>query len=521
MAIFDWLKKKIEPEKLSEEIAIPSVSGIRNPWHPESISQTLTPARLAAILREAAAGDHHAQLELAEEMEERDPHYASVLGVRKRAVSGLEPEVVAASDSAEDVKLADAVRDLSTKPGFTALVDDLMDSLGKGYAVTEIIWNRTKAVWTPERYEWCDPRFFVFDRVTGRELKLMDQSDAFGVSLPPYKFITHIPRLKSGLAVRSGLARLAAATYMCKVWTVSDWMSFAEVFGMPLRIGRYSSAAQPADIRKLVSAVANLGSDAACVIPDSMRIEFQDAARTGGDKLFLTLAEWLDRQMSKAVLGQTMTSDDGSSQAQAKVHNEVRIDILRADANQLEETLNRDLVIPFIILNFGEKEKYPRLTLPVREAEDINTMAEALAKLVPLGGLGIEASQVRDRLGFADPAPGAVLLGDIKPEKAANRENLDVGGLCRASQAQRDLQQGVPLQADAIDEMVIDGLAEWKKMDGPANAVLELAGQCGSFDEFLAGLPGIAEKAGSQKLFEDLARRAFEARGKGYAEGLS
>ena len=67
----------------------------------------------------------------------------------------------------------------------------------------------------------------------------------------------------------------------------------------------------------------------------------------------MRLAEWLDRQTSKAVLGQTMTTDDGSSQAQATVHNEVRHDILKSDARQLANTLNRDLIQPYVDLNFG------------------------------------------------------------------------------------------------------------------------------------------------------------------------
>ncbi|MCP4699306.1 MAG: DUF935 family protein, partial [Gammaproteobacteria bacterium] len=56
-----------------------------------------------------------------------------------------------------------------------------------------------------------------------------------------------------------------------------------------------------------------------------------------------------------------MTADDGSSQSQAQVHDGVRVDILRADAKSLSETLNRDLVQPFIDLNFGAQENYPRI----------------------------------------------------------------------------------------------------------------------------------------------------------------
>ena len=100
----------------------------------------------------------------------------------------------------------------------------------------------------------------------------------------------------------------------------------------------------------MISAVANIGTDAAAVLPESMRIEFQQVAQAGsGHALFLALAEWLDRQISKAVLGQVASTEGtpgrlGNDDAQA----EVRKDILRADAKQLANTLNRDLIKPFI-----------------------------------------------------------------------------------------------------------------------------------------------------------------------------
>jgi phage gp29-like protein len=58
------------------------------------------------------------------------------------------------------------------------------------------------------------------------------------------------------------------------------------------------------------------------------------------------LAEGWDKQVSKAVVGQTMSTDDGSSQAQATIHNEVRVDLLQADAKAESNTLNRYFVRP-------------------------------------------------------------------------------------------------------------------------------------------------------------------------------
>ncbi|SNS05771.1 Mu-like prophage protein gp29 [Humidesulfovibrio mexicanus] len=514
VTLVDHLGRPIERQTLLSEVAAPQLTGVRRAWDPEAIAQGLTPHRLARILRAAAEGDLRAYLTLAEEMEERDPHYQSVLGTRKRACSGLEPTVAAATDDKRDVELADAVREhIAESTEFPDLCTDLLDGLGKGYAACEIIWNRQATRWLPAAYEWRDPKFFRFDQVTGRELRLEDMGAVDGLPLPPFKFLVHMPKLKSGLPARGGLARLVAAAHMCKSYTLTDWLAFAEVFGMPLRLGRYGPNASADDIRTLVSAVANLGTDAAAVIPDTMRIEMVDGGKggsSGGQILFQNLAEWLDRQVSKAVLGQTMTSDDGSSLGQAKVHNEVRKDILTADARQLAATINRDLVRPFVDLNYGPPPsgKYPRLVLPVREAEDVKALTEALAKLVPLG-LRVEASVVRDRLGFPDPADGAEVLGaaqtpaqDNDEGRAANREGYTTGGDMGAE----------------LEEFAGEALADWEPQASVVvDPVQELADRCESYEDFLAGLPGLLEKMDPSALVRALALATFKARAVGDA----
>ncbi len=72
-------------------------------------------------------------------MEERDPHYASVLRTRKLAVSGLPVTVAAGGEDAQSAKLAEQVQQLTVAPEFQDLLDNCLDTLGKGYAVNEIM----------------------------------------------------------------------------------------------------------------------------------------------------------------------------------------------------------------------------------------------------------------------------------------------------------------------------------------------------------------------------------------------
>ena len=101
--IVDQFGRPIEYDQLTQEVAAPRLTGVRQVWH-QSVASGLTPGRLASLLQAAAEGDARDYLTLAEEMEERDLHYASVLGTRKLALAGLNIRVEAATDDKEDMR---------------------------------------------------------------------------------------------------------------------------------------------------------------------------------------------------------------------------------------------------------------------------------------------------------------------------------------------------------------------------------------------------------------------------------
>ena len=96
--------------RLREEQAAPTMTGIRNIYSSMHPSVGLTPERLTQILREAEFGDPFLYLELAEEMEEKDLHYLTVLSTRKEAVSQVDLQVMPASGEKDDLRAAEMVR---------------------------------------------------------------------------------------------------------------------------------------------------------------------------------------------------------------------------------------------------------------------------------------------------------------------------------------------------------------------------------------------------------------------------
>ncbi len=510
-----------ETDELTEAIAAPTLTGVRSVWT-QSVGAGMTPARLAAMLAAAADGNADDYLTLAEEMEERDPHYAAVLGTRKRAVAGLPVHVSAAGEDAQAVKLAEAIRELVRAPTFGYLVEDALDALGKGYSVTEIVWDRSGSTWEPVEYAHRDPRFFAFTDASGLEkLGLLDDSQpGQPLPMPAYKFVTHVPRIKSGIPLRGGLARLVAFGWLCKAYTQKDWVAFAEVYGMPLRLGRYGPGASEQDVKILRQAVANIGSDAAAVLPESMRIEFEQVASggTGSTDLFERLADWVDRQTSKGVLGQTMTTDAtsaGLGSNQASVHNEVRADITRADAKQLADTINRDLVRAFVDLNFGAQAEYPRIEFHIAEPEDLKSLTAALKDLVPLG-LRVSETEIRDKFGLSDPGADETVLEppNAAPGPALNR------AVNRIQSGHKTALNQPAAPADEIDNVIdeLGGDSDWQEQLEPLiDPIEQLAQQVDSPDEFRKRLPELLEQMDADKLIAALADATFRARGVGDA----
>jgi phage gp29-like protein len=421
-AILDSYGRPITRDVLTREIAGPTLTGVRSPYtgYP---GDGLNPRRLASILREADAGNPESFFELAEQIEERDMHYTGVLATRKRSVSQLEIHCDPADNSPEAKAQADMVTAWLKRDELQDELFDMLDAIGKGVSYTEIIWDTSEGQWMPARLERRDQRWFkpdIRDSVT--PLLRTDAADAtwssesangFGyVPLPPFKFITAVIRAKSGLPIRSGIARLATWSWMFKAFTLRDWAIFTQTFGQPVRVGKYPAGSSEADKDTLFRAVANIAGDCAAIIPESMEIEFVEAQNVGpGSTLYKERADWFDQQTSKAVLGQTATTDAiAGGHAVGREHRAVQEDIERADAKALSAILNRDLVKPWMQLEVGpERAKYPTLHIGRAEDRDVQLTVSSVNTLVPMG-MKVRASFFNDLLGIPIPEAGEELL---------------------------------------------------------------------------------------------------------------
>lgn len=371
--------------------------------YPSYQSRGLTPERLAAIFEEADAGDPARQAELFEEMEEKDAHLYSVLQTRKLALAGLDWEVSPAPGSEGDIRAAMFVREAITLiDNWDEALLDLLDAIGKGFAVSEIMWEVAGGKALIKELRRRPQSGFKF--IQGDASPRLATEDPQGVPLRPDKFVVHKYMATGGLPSRGGVLRPCAYMYLFKNYAVKDWLIFGERYAMPMRVGKFRPQATDAEKRVLRNAVFNLGSDAAAVISDSTVIELvESAAKAPSAAIYERLVSFADSAMSKAVLGQTLTVEQaGGTYATAKVHQTVRKDILEADSKALAKTIERQIIRPLAIFNFGPNVPVPVFKFHHEEAEDLRALAETYATLARAGLGRIPESFIRRKFGIPE-----------------------------------------------------------------------------------------------------------------------
>lgn len=401
--LFDHFGRPIEAKaaRRPEPREISTVS-LRDRWGTYP-SHGLTPERLASIFKEADLGDVSRQAELFMEMEEKDGHMASQFQLRKLAVQGLEWEIEPGADDPRAEAAADFCREiLEGLTDLDELLLDLLDAVAKGYSLAEILWDVSSGQAGIREVRWIMPNKVTWWESVVPRL-LTEAEPVRGEDLVPFKFIYHKYKARSGMDTRAGVLRTCAWMYLFKNYSVKDWVAFSEIYGQPMRYGVYDPSAGQDERAALLAAVRAIGTDAAGIISRGTEIKLLEGQRYGSLNVYETLVRFCDEQMSKAILGQTLTSEasgqDGSgSRALGEVHADVRRDLLEADAKALGKSLRQQLLRPLVGFNFGWEVATPWLRFVVEEPEDMRQVAET----IKVAGEFLDISQewASERLGM-------------------------------------------------------------------------------------------------------------------------
>lgn len=144
-----------------------------------------------------------------------------------------------------------------------------------------------------------------------------------------------------------GLLLKCAPQSLSKKNMLAYWDTFGEIFGMPIRVAKTMSQDKK-DISRIEAMLADMGAAAWGLFPDGTDIEIKESSRGDAYNVYDKRIDRCNSEISKGVLGQTMTIDNGSSLSQSETHLEVFENLCRADATMLKYTIN-DRLIPLMI----------------------------------------------------------------------------------------------------------------------------------------------------------------------------
>lgn len=437
-------------------------------------SAKITPSKLKQILEDAENGDIQAQHQLFMDIEEQDSSIAANMMTRKRSVLTLDWRIVEPRNAtpAEEKLQAEIDELFYQYPNLEDLFVDLMDAVGHGFSALEIQWAQVNGKWIPKGFKPCPQSWFKLDK--DDSLLLRTPANQMGEPLRPFGWVVHRHKSRSTQLARDGLYRTLAWLYMYKHYSVRDFAEFLELYGMPIRIGKYGAGATNAEKRTLLRALAEIGHNAAGIMPESMQIELHNVANAGaasGNNPFLQMVDWCEKSIARLILGQTLTSGaDGKSSTNAlgNVHNEVRRDLMISDAKQIAQTITQQIILPYLQINVDPNiapHRVPYFEFDTKEYEDLSVFADAIPKLTGIG-VQISESWVRDKLGIPEPQEGELILSTPQGEKTDEKTtalsamlNHGKGCTCGCRAAALSAQDGKKDEQDELDGLIDDALA--------------------------------------------------------------
>lgn len=356
----------------------------------------LTPGRLARVMRATARdGDFAEQSEVFKFFEQNDGHIAAEMSKRRRAILTLDWFVKPKSSDARAVNVAAQAQEwLSNITDFEDVLLDLMDGVGQGFSAVQLQWLQDAGTWHIGSARFEPQGSFKLRPgapVAAQRNDVWLKNTAVNAGVEPlwaYKWAVHIHRARSGYLTQAGLYRTLAWPYIFKHFATRDFAEFLEVYGQPMKVGTFPRTSTPKEKNDYLRSLLALGHNAAGVFPEGMSVDLKNAV-SGQPDAFLKMLEYMDRVISKAVLGQTLTSggDGGGSYALGQVHRDVQLDILKSDAKQLAGTITRDFVAPMLMVNglIDKLSDCPVFSFDIQDTEDLQGLAQALPNLVKLG----------------------------------------------------------------------------------------------------------------------------------------
>nr|DAF62160.1 MAG TPA: portal [Myoviridae sp. ctt8G1] len=149
--------------------------------------------------------------------------------------------------------------------------------------------------------------------------------------------------IEAGRPDSLGLYLKAATQTIPKKNMLAFWDTFGEIFGMPMRIARTTSRDKK-EIDRLDRMLREAGASLSMVAGQDTEIEFVESGKGDAYNVYDKRISRANSELSKLVIGQTMTIEDGSSLSQSQTHLEVFQNLVESDCDMLRDIVNNQLI---------------------------------------------------------------------------------------------------------------------------------------------------------------------------------
>lgn len=328
-----------------------------------------------------------------------DGHLDSVIDKRVMAVTNAEWQF------ARDGKLIAPVQELIDTLDFEELLQGIINSKFWGYSMMEFAFSKKG--------------FTLFD-VPKKHMRphtgivATEQTGDSGLNIREGLYLNTV--LEVGKPKDLGKLLKAAQYAIYKRGAFGDWSQFAELFGMPFRVGTYDGFDEAQRIQ-LETALEKMGGAAYVVKPSGSEIQFMENKTNSDGRLYDILKDACNKEMSKVILGQTMTTESGSSRSQSETHKQVEESINLADRIFVRRILNTRVL--HILAANGINTQGGTFSIK-GDGEEQLTKEQKLNMVIKLkkeGELPIDDDFMYEEFGIPKPANYDKLKGEIASRK--------------------------------------------------------------------------------------------------------
>ncbi|MDY3512972.1 phage portal protein family protein [Riemerella anatipestifer] len=237
---------------------------------------------------------------------------------------------------------------------FIFAIDGIKDDQLTNY-IKDQEWFENTIKWAHESIYHGNSVIWIKDFAKGeiKEVELIDR----GLIIPERHLLLKDWDANEGIDIREvsdvllfaqfyspvGLLEKAAVYCILKRHSWGSWDEFEELFGVPIRIAKIASQSDTVK-NEVAGWLEEMGSAPYGVFPIGTEIDIKENSKSDAFQVFYRKIEALDKELSKLVLHQTMTTENGSSKAQGGVHENTLKEVIYADNKKMLAFLNNKLV---------------------------------------------------------------------------------------------------------------------------------------------------------------------------------